>query len=65
MTRSPIHDRALTLLRKARDDEGFYSEALACDYAAAALEAEGRDPDMAADAVRRAWDEHFRIWGAA
>jgi len=32
-------------------------ESMVCDYAAAALEAQGYDADLAADAVKAAWDE--------
>jgi hypothetical protein len=36
---------------------GWTCESMTCDYAQAALEAQGRDPDLAADAVRAVWDE--------
>ena len=36
---------------------GYTCQSMACDYATAALEAQGYDADLAADAVRAAWDE--------
>lgn len=36
---------------------GWTCESRCCDYAIAAMEAQGRDSDLAADAVKAVWDE--------
>ena len=59
MTRPAIRDRALALLRRARDQHDWNSEALACDYAVKALIADGVGERTARNNVRRAWAEHF------
>lgn len=61
MTRATIKARALVLLRRARDQHDWHSEALACDYAIKALVADGVPEKVAQNNVRRAWAENFAI----
>jgi hypothetical protein len=51
-----LHTEARRHIDAARSF-GWTCESMTCDYAQAALEAQGRDPDLAADAVRAVWDE--------
>lgn len=57
--RSRLEARALRHMRQARDEFEWPTEAMICDYATAALEAEGHDTDLAADAVRKVWQDEF------
>jgi hypothetical protein len=51
-----LSQRAHALLEQAVSF-GWKSESMACDYAEHALQAEGHGPEIAADAVARAWQE--------
>jgi hypothetical protein len=51
-----LSQRAHTLLDQAISF-GWHTEAMACDYAEHALQAEVHGPENAADAVARAWQE--------
>ncbi len=56
---TPLTTRAHTLLDQAFSF-GWHTEAMACDYAESALQAEGHSPEIAADAVALAWEERKR-----
>ena len=60
MTRKPPHvqARALRHLREAQA-AGWSTKALICDYAQAALEAEGFDETNAATAIEIVWSRFF------
>ena len=60
MTRKPPHiqARALRHMREARA-AGWSTKALICDYAQAALEAEGFDETRAATTIEVVWSRHF------
>jgi len=51
-----LSQRAHALIAQAIKLE-WDTEAMACDYAEHALQAEGHGPENAADAVARAWQE--------
>ena len=60
MTRKPPHiqARALRHMREAQA-AGWSTKALICDYAQAALEAEGFDETNAGAAIEVVWSRHF------
>ena len=55
-----IQARALKHMREAQA-AGWSTKALICDYAQAALEAEGFDETNAATAIEVMWSRHFAI----
>ncbi|WP_068305877.1 hypothetical protein [Pararhodobacter sp. CCB-MM2] len=62
---SRIDAKARALIKRAVYQAKYEHEALAVDFTAAGLVADGEGDAEAKRAAQKAWDDVFKVWGAA